>query len=57
MGIIKAEEILLMEQEELMNKIAELERDITGRYVIYRGEKAQVDGVQYLNVEEYLESL
>lgn len=31
--------------------------DITGRYVIYRGDGAEVDGVQYLNVEEYLKSL
>ena len=31
--------------------------DITGRYVIYRGENAKLDGVQYLNVEEYLKSL
>ena len=31
--------------------------DITGRYVIYRGESTEVDGVQYLNVEEYLKSL
>lgn len=30
---------------------------ITGRYVIYRGVKAEVDGVQYLNVEQYLKSL
>ena len=30
---------------------------ITGRYVIYRGEKTEVDGVQYLNVEQYLKSL
>ena len=27
---------------------------ITGRYVIYRGPAEMVDGVQYLNVEEYL---
>ena len=27
---------------------------ITGKYVIYRGEKRMVDGVQYLNVEDYL---
>lgn len=70
-----------MGQEELMNKIAELERniailpnrhmtneekcamtthrygEITGRYVIYRGNRAEVDGVVYLNVEEYLKSL
>lgn len=31
--------------------------DITGRYVIYRGDSAKLDGVQYLNVEEYLKSL
>ena len=31
--------------------------DITGRYVIYRGDSAEVEGVQYLNVEEYLKSL
>lgn len=31
--------------------------DITGRYVIYRGDSTEVDGVQYLNVEEYLKSL
>ncbi len=31
--------------------------DITGRYVIYRGDNEKLDGVQYLNVEEYLKSL
>ena len=31
--------------------------DITGRYVIYRGEDAKVEDVQYLNVEEYLKLL
>ena len=31
--------------------------DITGRYVIYRGENAEVDGIRYLNVEEYLKLL
>ena len=30
---------------------------ITGRYVIYRGEDTKVDGVHYLNVEQYLKSL
>ena len=30
---------------------------ITGRYVIYRGEQTESDGIQYLNVEEYLETL
>ena len=28
--------------------------DITGRYVIYRGDSTEADGVHYLNVEEYL---
>ncbi len=31
--------------------------DITGRYVIYRGNSTQVEDVHYLNVEEYLKSL
>ncbi len=31
--------------------------DITGRYVIYLGDSAEIEGVQYLNVEEYLKSL
>ena len=31
--------------------------EIIGQYVIYRGDSAEVDGVQYLNVEEYLKSL
>lgn len=31
--------------------------DITGRFVIYRGETTVVDGIQYINVEEYLKSL
>lgn len=31
--------------------------NITGRYVIYRGENAEMDTIQYLNVEDYLKSL
>lgn len=31
--------------------------NITGRYVIYRGENTEVDTIQYLNVEDYLKSL
>ncbi|MBQ3972969.1 MAG: AAA family ATPase [Lachnospiraceae bacterium] len=31
--------------------------DITGKYVIYRGEPAEDGDVQYLNVEDYLKSL
>lgn len=30
---------------------------ITGRYVIYRGKKTESEGIQYLNVEEYLKAL
>jgi hypothetical protein len=30
---------------------------ITGKYVIYRGENAQSEEVEYLNVEEYLKAL
>lgn len=29
---------------------------ITGKYVIYRGERKEVDGIQYLNVEDYLKN-
>ncbi len=31
--------------------------EITGRYVVYRGDSTELDGIQYLNVEEYLKSL
>ncbi|MBQ0058417.1 MAG: ATP-binding protein, partial [Lachnospiraceae bacterium] len=31
--------------------------EIVGRYVIYRGENAVVDDVEYLNVEDYLKAL
>ena len=31
--------------------------DITGRFVIYRGESAEVEGIRYWNVEEYLKTL
>lgn len=31
--------------------------EITGKYVIFRGDSAVVEGVQYLNVEEYLKAL
>ena len=30
---------------------------ITGRYVIYRGETKDIDGIHYVNVEEYLRAL
>ena len=28
--------------------------DITGRYVIYRGDNTEIDGIQYLNIEDGL---
>lgn len=31
--------------------------DIKGKYVIYRGETCDVDGIRYVNVEEYLSKL
>lgn len=31
--------------------------NITGKYVIYRGESHETNGIQYLNVEEYLRNL
>lgn len=31
--------------------------DITGRYVIYRGDSGEVSGVKYVKVEEYLKAL
>ena len=30
---------------------------ITGKYVIYRGETKDIDGIHYVNVEEYLRLL
>lgn len=42
------------------NKCAEAEHrfgTITGKYVIYRGENDTVNGISYLNVEEYLKGL
>ncbi len=31
--------------------------NITGRYVIYRGENTEMESIHYLNVEDYLKSL
>lgn len=57
-----SEEVVTDQYRHLINaeKCAETEHrfgQITGRYVIYRGEKAEVDGVKYLNVEQYLKNL
>lgn len=43
---------------EKLNEITEKRfGKITGKYVIYRGKTQEVDGIQYVNVEEYLNSL
>ncbi|MCD8200994.1 MAG: AAA family ATPase [Clostridia bacterium] len=43
--------------EEVCGKIESTYGRITGKYVLYRGESAFVDGIDYVNVEEYLKSL
>ncbi|MCH5345420.1 MAG: AAA family ATPase [Acetatifactor sp.] len=55
-------EVVANQYRHLINieKCAETEHrfgTITGRYVIYRGKATESDGVQYLNVEQYLKSL
>lgn len=55
-------EIVPGQYQHLINadKCAETEHRfgrITGKYVIYRGEPAESEGVYYLNVEDYLKSL
>jgi len=41
-----------------LNQIAEKRfGKITGKYVIYRGKTQDVDGIKYVNVEEYLNNL
>ncbi|MCH5191712.1 MAG: AAA family ATPase [Oscillospiraceae bacterium] len=57
-----SKEVVANQYRHLINaeKCAETEHRfgrITGRYVIYRGEPVESDGVQYLNVEQYLKSL
>ena len=43
---------------EELNEITEKRfGKIAGKYVIYRGKTQDVDGIQYVNVEEYLNSL
>ena len=46
-----------IKDEQKCNLTSRRYGNITGRYVIYRGEDTEVDGVQYLNVEEYLKAL
>ena len=43
---------------EELNQIAEKRfGKIAGKYVIYRGKTQDVDGIKYVNVEEYLNNL
>ena len=43
---------------EELNEITEKRfGKIAGKFVIYRGKTQIVDGIQYMNVEEYLNSL
>ena len=43
---------------EELNQIAEKRfGKIMGKYVIYRGKTQDVDGIKYVNVEEYLNNL
>ena len=55
-------EVVAGQYRHLINaeKCAETEHRfgrVTGRYVIYCGDAVESDGVQYLNVEQYLKSL
>ncbi|MCD8325202.1 MAG: AAA family ATPase [Lachnospiraceae bacterium] len=57
-----SKEVIPNQYRHLINqeKLADTEHrfgKITGRYVIYRGERTQTEGIKYLNVEEYLKSL
>lgn len=51
------EQTRYLRDEEKCSATAHRYGEITGKYVLYRGENQEVDGVQYLNVEEYLKSL
>ena len=46
-----------LEDDEKCSMTSHRYGDITGKYVIYRGEATEYDGIQYLNVEDYLKSL
>ncbi len=55
-NVVKAQYKHLINEE----KCAETEHrfgKITGKFVIYRGEAAEEDGIKYLNAEEYLKGL
>lgn len=43
--------------ETMLERTRFLYGEISSRHVIYRGESCEIDGIGYLNVEEYLKSL
>ena len=60
--IKRSREVVPAQYQHLINaeKCAETEHrfgTITGKYVIYRGEPTESEGIRYLNVEDYLKSL
>ena len=60
--IKRSREVVPAQYQHLINaeKCAETEHrfgTITGKYVIYRGEPNESEGIRYLNVEDYLKSL
>lgn len=46
-----------LRDEEKLDMIEKRFGKISGKYVLYRGKNAEVDGIQYVNVEEFLSSL
>ena len=60
--IKRSREVVPAQYQHLINaeKCAETEHrfgTITGKYVIYRGEPTESEGIRYLNIEDYLKSL
>jgi hypothetical protein len=52
-----AEQFRHLNDDEKCSMTSHRYGDIVGKYVIYRGEPAECDGIKYLNVEDYLKSL
>jgi len=51
------EQLRYLKDDEKCSMTSHRYGDIAGKYVIYRGEPAECDGISYLNVEDYLKSL
>ena len=43
--------------EAICSQRAHLYTPLTGKFVLYRGESKEIEGIQYQNVEEYLRTL